>query len=301
MNDICPFCRTTLTADSVALIHAILQKRQQGQHAAIANLGNQYYYGQQQLTKDVPWAIELYTEAAGPAELGSLNAHSELGRMRGYQNRPLVPILASAKAVDPAMTDDFGLEFDALNPNIALSDKEAPVVTSLALKFGDFQTVIYMLPTRRRAPWGLSPAGEFGQCPRALSTLPYECFNWRRFPPVEYDTKPKHESKARNIGRAEETEMIRSGIQDRRTIDLDVKRPADHDGASPDTRNRRETKLWTILSSTNYVAVSAISAVALKFAVEQLISAVTLPAPNGTIELTIFLICCSIFEMISKS
>ncbi|EJK74168.1 hypothetical protein THAOC_04172 [Thalassiosira oceanica] len=52
------------------------------------------------------------------------------------------------------------------------------------------------------------------------------------------------------------------GVEDRRTIELDVKRPADHDGATPDARNRAATKLWTISSSTNYVAVSSISAVA---------------------------------------
>ena len=123
-----------------------------------------------------------------------------------------------------------------------------------------------------------------------------ECLNWRlfslpsprRFPPVDYDTKPKHESKARKIGRAEETEMIGRGVEDRRTIDLDVKRHADHDGATPDARNRTATKFWTISSSTNYVAVSAISAVAVTLAVAQLISADISPATDGTAELEIF-------------
>ncbi|EJK50837.1 hypothetical protein THAOC_30059, partial [Thalassiosira oceanica] len=55
--------------------------------------------------------------------------------------------------------------------------------------------------------------------PPARSTL-------RQF---DYDTKPKQESKAREIGRAEETEMMGRGVEDRRAIDLDVKRPADHD------------------------------------------------------------------------
>ncbi|EJK50569.1 hypothetical protein THAOC_30400, partial [Thalassiosira oceanica] len=76
--------------------------------------------------------------------------------------------------------------------------------------------------------------------------------------------------------------------KDRRTIELDVKQPADHDGATPDARNRAATKLWTISSSTNYVAVSSISAVAVKPAVAQLISADISPAPNGTAELEIF-------------
>ena len=122
-------------------------------------------------------------------------------------------------------------------------------------------------------------SGETGglKSPPARSTL-------RQF---DYDTKPKQESKAREIGRAEETEMMGRGVEDRRTIELDVKRPADHDGATPDARNRTATKLWTISSSTNYVAVSSISAVAVKPAVAQLISADISPAPNGTAELEI--------------
>ena len=50
----------------------------------------------------------------------------------------------------------------------------------------------------------------------------------------DYDTKPKHESKAREIGRAEETEMKGRTVEDRRTIELDVNRPAGHDGATRD-------------------------------------------------------------------
>ncbi|EJK56682.1 hypothetical protein THAOC_23387 [Thalassiosira oceanica] len=78
------------------------------------------------------------------------------------------------------------------------------------------------------------------------------------------------------------------GVEDHRTIELDVNRPADHDGATPDARNRTATKLWTISSSTNYVAVSSISAVAVKSAVAQLISADISPATDGTAELEIF-------------
>ena len=95
--------------------------------------------------------------------------------------------------------------------------------------------------------------------------------------------------------------MMGSSVEDHRTIELELKRPADHDGATPDARNRTATKLWTISLSTNYVAVSAIWAVAVKFAVAQLISADISPAPNGTAELEIFPICCSIFEMMSKT
>ncbi|EJK69795.1 hypothetical protein THAOC_08909, partial [Thalassiosira oceanica] len=47
--------------------------------------------------------------------------------------------------------------------------------------------------------------------------------------PFDYDTKPKHESKAREIGRVEETEMMGSGVEDRRTIELDLKCSPDHD------------------------------------------------------------------------
>ncbi|EJK73116.1 hypothetical protein THAOC_05280, partial [Thalassiosira oceanica] len=98
----------------------------------------------------------------------------------------------------------------------------------------------------------------------------------------------KAREQAREIGRAEETEMMGSGVEDRRTIELDVKRPADHDGATPDARNRTTKELWTISSSTNYVVVSSISAVAVKPAVAQLFSAAISLAPNGTAELEIF-------------
>ena len=39
---------------------------------------------------------------------------------------------------------------------------------------------------------------------------------------TRYDTKPKHESKAREIGRAEVTEMKEDGVEDHRTIELDL-------------------------------------------------------------------------------
>ena len=44
----------------------------------------------------------------------------------------------------------------------------------------------------------------------------------RTFPKLDYDTKPKHESKAREIGRAEVTEMAEDDVEDWRTIELDV-------------------------------------------------------------------------------
>ena len=74
----CPFCRTPLpTGDASEL--AMIQKRVDKRDAeAINNLGNKYYYGQLGLAKDVPRAIELWTEAA---ELGSLEAHFKLGHV----------------------------------------------------------------------------------------------------------------------------------------------------------------------------------------------------------------------------
>ena len=55
---------------------AMIQKRvDKGDAEAINGLSNQYCYGTLGLTKDVPRAIELWTEAA---ELGSLDAHSKL-------------------------------------------------------------------------------------------------------------------------------------------------------------------------------------------------------------------------------
>ncbi|EJK55817.1 hypothetical protein THAOC_24406, partial [Thalassiosira oceanica] len=83
-------------------------------------------------------------------------------------------------------------------------------------------------------PYGtlFSPFSFFGAA-RDLSVLttggPKTPALTRTFPKLDYDTKPKHESKAREIGRAEETEMMGDGVEDRRTIELDVKRPADHD------------------------------------------------------------------------
>ena len=81
--------------------------------------------------------------------------------------------------------------------------------------------------------------------------------------------------------------MKENGVEDHRSIELDVKRRADHDGALPEARNRTATKLWTILSSANYVAVPTNSFAALKLAAEQLISAAISPATDGTAELEI--------------
>ena len=55
----------------------MIQKRvDKGDEEAIGWLGYNHYYGELGLTNDIPRAIELWTEAA---ELGSLDAHNELG------------------------------------------------------------------------------------------------------------------------------------------------------------------------------------------------------------------------------
>ena len=78
MFDSCPFCRTPLPAGDAPTI-AMLQKRvDKGDAEAISHLGRAYYNGKLGLTKDVPRAIELWTEAA---ELGSVDAHYELGHL----------------------------------------------------------------------------------------------------------------------------------------------------------------------------------------------------------------------------
>ena len=76
MNDSCPFCRTPLPPDDSSTLAMIQKRVEKGDVAAIKALGDQYVDGRLGLAKDVPRAIELYTEAA---ELGSLDAHLKLG------------------------------------------------------------------------------------------------------------------------------------------------------------------------------------------------------------------------------
>ena len=64
-----------------------------------------------------------------------------------------------------------------------------------------------------------------------------------------YDTKPKQEIKAREIGPDQETEMKGSSVEDYRTIGLDVKCHADHDKATPEAGYSTDKKLRTNLSS----------------------------------------------------
>jgi len=72
----CPFCRTPFTHDEASMLAMIQKRVDKGDAVAISFLGDQYYQGELGLTKDVPRAIELWTEAA---ELGSLDAHYRLG------------------------------------------------------------------------------------------------------------------------------------------------------------------------------------------------------------------------------
>ena len=76
MDDTCPFCRTPFPPDDASQLAMVKKRVRKGDAEAIGFLGNKYYYGELGLTKDVPRAIELWTEAA---ELGSLEAHFNLG------------------------------------------------------------------------------------------------------------------------------------------------------------------------------------------------------------------------------
>ena len=76
MLNICPFCRTPLPTDNASQLAMVQNRVDKGDAEAIYQLGTKYYHGKFGLEKDVPRAIELYTEAA---ELGSLDAHYHLG------------------------------------------------------------------------------------------------------------------------------------------------------------------------------------------------------------------------------
>ena len=74
----CPFCRTPLTNDEASRLTMIHKRVDKGDAEANRFLGNQYYHGGHGLAKDVPRAIDLFTEAA---ELGSIDAHLNLGNV----------------------------------------------------------------------------------------------------------------------------------------------------------------------------------------------------------------------------
>ena len=74
--DRCPFCRTPLPTDNVSALAMIRKRVNKGDAEAIKTLGDKYCLGELGMAKDVPRAIDLYTQAA---ELGSVVAHNDLG------------------------------------------------------------------------------------------------------------------------------------------------------------------------------------------------------------------------------
>ena len=76
LNSRCPFCRTPLATDEASQLAMVQKRVDKGDAEAIHWLGQKYFHGELGLEKDVPRAIELWTEAAG---LGSLAAHGQLG------------------------------------------------------------------------------------------------------------------------------------------------------------------------------------------------------------------------------
>ncbi|EJK72362.1 hypothetical protein THAOC_06110 [Thalassiosira oceanica] len=74
----CPFCRTPPPTDNASRLAMIQKRVSKGDAEAMKHLGDKYFFGKLGLTKDIPRAIELWTEAA---ELGSVEAHYNLGFM----------------------------------------------------------------------------------------------------------------------------------------------------------------------------------------------------------------------------
>ncbi|EJK53185.1 hypothetical protein THAOC_27433 [Thalassiosira oceanica] len=74
--DRCPFCRSPHPSDDASELTMIQKRVDKGDAEAINHLAGQYYLGTLGLMKDVPRAVELWTEAA---ELGSVDAHYQLG------------------------------------------------------------------------------------------------------------------------------------------------------------------------------------------------------------------------------
>ena len=83
MNDTCPFCRTTLPAEEASQLAMIQKRVSKGDAEAMTFLGDMYYIGRHGLAKDVPRAIESWTEAA---ELGSVQAHHSIGHIYYFGN-----------------------------------------------------------------------------------------------------------------------------------------------------------------------------------------------------------------------
>ena len=78
MNGLCEFCRTPLPTDDASRLTMVQKRVVKGDVEAFKFLGDQYFHGLLGLVKDVPRAIELWTEAA---DLGSSDAHFHLGHV----------------------------------------------------------------------------------------------------------------------------------------------------------------------------------------------------------------------------
>ena len=77
----CPFCRSPPPDDGASCLAMLRERAGRGDADAVNQLGDQYYLGdgrvrEIRLARDVPRAVELWTEAAG---LGSADAHYNLG------------------------------------------------------------------------------------------------------------------------------------------------------------------------------------------------------------------------------
>ena len=83
IGDSCPFCRTSYTNDEASILAMVQRRVDKGDAEAINFLADHCYVGFLGLAKDVPRAVELWTEAA---ELGSVGAHGQLGSMYYYGN-----------------------------------------------------------------------------------------------------------------------------------------------------------------------------------------------------------------------
>ncbi|EJK77431.1 hypothetical protein THAOC_00740 [Thalassiosira oceanica] len=76
MNGLCEFCRTPIPDNKVSTLAMVQKRVGKGDARAIFILGEKYFHGEGGLAKNVPRAIELWTEAA---ELGLLDAHCQIG------------------------------------------------------------------------------------------------------------------------------------------------------------------------------------------------------------------------------
>ena len=121
----CPFCRTPFTDDDASQLAMVQKRVDKGDAEAITFLGTKYFNGKLGLAKDVPRAIELWTEAA---ELGSLNAHCHLGMV--YYNGNGVEVdkprglhhyqQAAIKGDVPSRHNLGAVEFNAGNYDLAV-------------------------------------------------------------------------------------------------------------------------------------------------------------------------------------